>query len=239
MLEIKNLVKNFGNVKAIDGIDLTVNKGEKIVIIGPSGCGKSTLLRCINLLETPTSGTIKYQKKETKDYKRDILSQKIGMIFQSYNLFNHLTIIKNITLVPIKLKIFSKEVANQKAHDLLDKMKLTEKANRYPRELSGGEKQRIAIIRSLILSPKILLIDEPTGALDPENIKDVHELLKMIAKDGMTMIVVTHEMSFAKNFADKVIFMDKGKIIEIGTSKEIFDNPKNERLKEFLSKIRS
>ena len=239
MLEIKNLVKNFDKVKALDDINLTINKGEKIVIIGPSGCGKSTLLRCINLLETPTSGIIKYHHVETKNYKRNILCQKIGMIFQNYNLFNHLTIIKNITLVPIKLKILTKETAYKKAMDLLNAMKLSDKANRYPRELSGGEKQRVAIIRSLILSPEMLLIDEPTGALDPENIKDVLELLNNISQNGMTMIVVTHEMNFARVFADKVIFMDKGKIVEIGTSTEIFDKPKNERLKEFLSKIKS
>lgn len=239
MLEIKNLVKHFDKVKALEDINLTVQKGEKIVIIGPSGCGKSTLLRCINLLETPTSGIIKYRDVETKKYKRDVLCQKIGMIFQNYNLFNHLTIIKNITLAPIKLKIMTKEEAYKKAMKMLKLMKLEDKAGNYPRELSGGEKQRVAIIRSLILSPEIILLDEPTGALDPENIKDVLEILKDIAKDGMTMIVVTHEMNFAREFADRVVFMDKGKIVEEGTSKAIFDHPKNERLKEFLNKIKS
>ncbi|NLL02013.1 MAG: amino acid ABC transporter ATP-binding protein [Mollicutes bacterium] len=239
MLEIKNLVKHFDKVKALEDINLTVQKGEKIVIIGPSGCGKSTLLRCINLLETPTSGIIKYRDVETKKYKRDVLCQKIGMIFQNYNLFNHLTIIKNITLAPIKLKIMTKEEAYKKAMKMLKLMKLEDKAGNYPRELSGGEKQRVAIIRSLILSPEIILLDEPTGALDPENIKDVLEILKDIAKDGMTMIVVTHEMNFAREFADRVEFMDKGMIVEEGTSKAIFDHPKNERLKEFLNKIKS
>lgn len=239
MLEIKNLVKHFDKVKALEDINLTVQKGEKIVIIGPSGCGKSTLLRCINLLETPTSGIIKYRDVETKKYKRDVLCQKIGMIFQNYNLFNHLTIIKNITLAPIKLKIMTKEEAYKKAMKMLKLMKLEDKAGNYPRELSGGEKQRVAIIRSLILSPEIILLDEPTGALDPENIKDVLEILKDIAKDGMTMIVVTHEMNFAREFADRVVFMDKGKIVEEGTLKAIFDHPKNERLKEFLNKIKS
>lgn len=239
MLEIKNLVKHFDKVKALEDINLTVQKGEKIVIIGPSGCGKSTLLRCINLLETPTSGIIKYRDVETKKYKRDVLCQKIGMIFQNYNLFNHLTIIKNITLAPIKLKIMTKEEAYKKAMKMLKLMKLEDKAGNYPRELSGGEKQRVAIIRSLILSPEIILLDEPTGALDPENIKDVLEILKDIAKDGMTMIVVTHEMNFAREFADRVVFMDKGMIVEEGTSKAIFDHPKNERLKEFLNKIKS
>lgn len=239
MLEIKNLVKHFDKVKALEDINLTVQKGEKIVIIGPSGCGKSTLLRCINLLETPTLGIIKYRDVETKKYKRDVLCQKIGMIFQNYNLFNHLTIIKNITLAPIKLKIMTKEEAYKKAMKMLKLMKLEDKAGNYPRELSGGEKQRVAIIRSLILSPEIILLDEPTGALDPENIKDVLEILKDIAKDGMTMIVVTHEMNFAREFADRVVFMDKGKIVEEGTSKAIFDHPKNERLKEFLNKIKS
>ncbi len=239
MLEIKNLVKRFEKVNALEDINLTIQKGEKIVIIGPSGCGKSTLLRCINLLEIPTSGIIKYHNIETKDYKSDVLSQKIGMIFQNYNLFNHLTIIKNITLAPIKLKVMTKEEAYKKGMKMLKMMKLGNKAGNYPRELSGGERQRVAIIRSLILSPEIILLDEPTGALDPENIKDVLEILKEIAKDGMTMIVVTHEMNFAREFADKVIFMDKGKIVEEGSSEEIFDHPKNERLKEFLSKIES
>ena len=239
MLEVIDLYKNYNEIKALNGVNLTVQKGEKIVIIGPSGCGKSTLLRCINLLEKRTEGIIKYDGKDINDYQLNNLSQKIGMIFQSYNLFNHLSVIDNITLAPIKLKILTKEEAEKNANVLLEKMKLKEKANRYPKELSGGEKQRIAIIRSLILSPELLLIDEPTGALDPENIKDVHELLDKIAKEGMTMIVVTHEMNFARSFADRVIFMDKGKIVEEGTPNEIFDFPKNERLKEFLSKIRS
>lgn len=239
MLEVIDLYKNYNEIKALNGVNLTVQKGEKIVIIGPSGCGKSTLLRCINLLEKRNEGIIKYDGKDINDYQLNNLSQKIGMIFQSYNLFNHLSVIDNITLAPIKLKILTKEEAEKNANVLLAKMKLKEKANRYPKELSGGEKQRIAIIRSLILSPELLLIDEPTGALDPENIKDVHELLDKIAKEGMTMIVVTHEMNFARSFADRVIFMDKGKIVEEGTPNEIFDFPKNERLKEFLSKIRS
>ncbi|MDD2208226.1 MAG: amino acid ABC transporter ATP-binding protein [Bacilli bacterium] len=239
MLEVKNVVKKFGDITALDHINLKVKKGEKIVVIGPSGCGKSTLLRCINLLETPTSGTIKYEGVETINIKRNHLSQKIGMIFQSYNLFNHLTIIKNITLVPIKLKLMTKEEAYKKAYKLLDEMKLKDKAGRYPRELSGGEKQRIAIIRSLILEPEVLLIDEPTGALDPENIKDVLKLLEDISDTGMTMVVVTHEMNFASHFADRVVFMEHGKIIIDGDAKEIFVNPKNVRLKEFLSKIRS
>ena len=239
ILEVIDLYKNYNEIKALNGVNLTIKKGEKIVIIGPSGCGKSTLLRCINLLEERTKGIIKYDGKDIKDYQLNKLSQKIGMIFQSYNLFNHLSVISNITLAPIKLKILTKEEALKKANNLLTKMKLKEKANKYPKELSGGEKQRIAIIRSLILSPELLLIDEPTGALDPENIKDVHELLEIIAKEGMTMIVVTHEMNFARAFADRIIFMDKGKIIEEGTPNEIFDFPKNERLKEFLSKIRS
>lgn len=239
MLEVIDLYKNYNEIKALNGVNLTVQKGEKIVIIGPSGCGKSTLLRCINLLEKRNEGIIKYDGKDINDYQLNNLSQKIGMIFQSYNLFNHLSVIDNITLAPIKLKILTKEEAEKNANVLLEKMKLKEKANRYPKELSGGEKQRIAIIRSLILSPELLLIDEPTGALDPENIKDVHELLDKIAKEGMTMIVVTHEMNFARSFADRVIFMDKGKIVEEGTPNEIFDFPKNERLKEFLSKIRS
>ena len=239
MLKILNLTKRFNSIQALDDINFSINKGEKVVIIGPSGCGKSTLLRCINLLEEPTSGQIIYNDKDIKTYDKNILRQEIGMIFQSYNLFNHLTVKENILLAPDKLKLLTKEEALDRAEKLLDLIKLSNKLDKYPNQLSGGEKQRIAIVRSLMLSPKILLVDEPTSALDPEMINEVLDLMNKIAVEGMTMIVVTHEMNFAKAFADRVIFLDEGKVIEEGTATEIFENPQSERLKNFLSKIRS
>lgn len=239
MLEINNLTKRFNSIVALDNISITINEGEKIVIIGPSGCEKPTLLRCINLLEDPTNGQIFYKGKDTKEYDRIHLRQEIGMIFQNYNLFNHLTVRDNLILAPTKLKILTKEEALEKAKDLLESFKLSHKIDKYPHQLSGGEKQRIAIIRSLMLSPKILLVDEPTSALDPEMVHEVLDLMNEIANKGMTMIIVTHEMSFAKKFADRIAFMDKGKIVEIGTAEEIFNYPKSERLKEFLSQVKS
>jgi polar amino acid transport system ATP-binding protein len=238
MLKIVNLVKAFNNTKALDGIDVEIKKGDRIVIIGPSGCGKSTLLRCINGLETPTSGEVIYNNKNINNYSKNTLRQKIGMVFQSLNLFNHITVKENITLAPVKLKLLTKEQANERATKLLESIKLLEKINEYPSKLSGGEQQRVAIIRSLILSPEVLLFDEPTSALDPEMINDVLELMKKIANDGMTMVVVTHEMNFAESFASRVIFMDEGKIIEEGTPEEIFNHPKSDRLKNFLSKLK-
>ncbi len=239
MLKILNLTKKFNNILALDNINISIKKNEKIVIIGPSGCGKSTFLRCINLLEKPTSGQIIYNGKNINEYEKTVLRQEIGMIFQNYNLFDHLTVRENLTLAPIKLKILTKEEALKKALKLLESFKLLQKIDKYPHQLSGGEKQRIAIIRSLMLSPKLLLVDEPTSALDPEMIKEVLDLMNEIAVKGMTMIVVTHEMNFARGFADRVIFIDEGKIIEEGTATQMFNHPKSERLKVFFSKIRS
>lgn len=237
MLKIVNLVKRFNDVKALDNINLDINRGERIVIIGPSGCGKSTLLRCMNGLEVPTNGDVIYNDKNIKDYEGNIVRQKIGMVFQSFNLFNHLTVRENITLSPLKLKILTNEEANKKSTELLSSIKLLDKINQYPNKLSGGEQQRVAIIRSLMLSPEILLFDEPTSALDPEMVSEVLELMKRIAEDGMTLVVVSHEMNFARSFASKVVFMDEGKIVEVGTPNEIFENPKSERLKLFLNKL--
>ena len=238
ILEIKKLKKDFGNKKVLKGIDLQINKGDIVGIIGPSGCGKSTLLRSINMLEMPTSGEI-YLEKEKIDshYNLTKLRRKVGMVFQQFNLFNNLTVMDNIILAPTKLNIMTKEQAIKRAKELLKEIGLEDKADYYPKELSGGQKQRIAIIRTLIMNPDIILFDEPTSALDPEMIGEVTELMETIAKEGMTMIIVSHEMNFIKNFTNRVIFMDNGKIIEEGPSKEIFNNPKDERLKQFLSKI--
>lgn len=238
ILEIKKLKKDFGNKKVLKGIDLQINKGDIVGIIGPSGCGKSTLLRSINMLEIPTSGEI-YLEKEKIDsnYNLTKLRRKVGMVFQQFNLFNNLTVMDNIILAPTKLNIMTKEQAIKRARELLKEIGLEDKADYYPKELSGGQKQRIAIIRTLIMNPDIILFDEPTSALDPEMIGEVTELMETIAKEGMTMIIVSHEMNFIKNFTNRVIFMDNGKIIEEGPSKEIFNNPKDERLKQFLSKI--
>lgn len=298
MIEIKNLSKHFGNNTILDGIDLTINQGEKVVIIGSSGSGKSTLLRCINQLEIPTSGEVWFgkslltkidpylhdellktsntfkkkfansnlsedeiiaaikkdkllkPKREGKDFKKllhdyhqkyylsiDRARQKIGMCFQHFNLFNNLTILENIILAPTELKLMTKEQAISKAAELLNRIGLYDKRDEYPKKLSGGQKQRIAIIRSLCMNPDVMLFDEPTSALDPEMVGEVLELMKELATFGMTMVVVTHEMGFAKEIANRVIFMDGGKILEEGTPDEIFNHPKNLRTKEFLSHI--
>lgn len=239
MIEIKKLYKSFGKKQVLKGIDLTINKGDKIAIIGPSGCGKSTLLRCINMLEVPTSGKVIFKGKNLCDKNVELnkIRQKMGMVFQQFNLFNHLTVIDNITLAPVKLGLMSKDNAYKKAVELLKVIDLEDKKNEYPSNLSGGQKQRVAIVRSLILNPEIILFDEPTSALDPEMVKEVTEVMLDIANRGMTMVVVSHEMSFVKRFASRVIFVEDGKIIEEGSSKDIFDNPKSDRLKEFLSKI--
>ena len=238
MIEIKNLKKNFGNKKVLKGINLTVDKGDIIGIIGPSGCGKSTLLRCINLLERPSSGEINLEGInicQINDLTK--ARRKIGMVFQQFNLFNHLTVIDNITLAPIKLNIMSTTNAKKEALKLLKEINLEDKANYYPNELSGGQKQRVAIVRTLIMKPEIILFDEPTSALDPEMIGEVTELIKKIASSGMTMLIVSHELNFIKSFCTKVIYMDEGKIIEVGTSNDIFNQPKHEKLKSFLSRI--
>lgn len=240
MLKIKSLKKNFGSKKVLKGIDLEVNKGDIVGIIGPSGCGKSTLLRTINLLEIPTSGIINFEGKNL-DFKENLtfVRRKIGMLFQQFNLFSNMTVLENIILAPVKLKILSHDDAVKEATSLLKKIDLYDKKDYYPYELSGGQQQRIAIIRALIMHPDLMLFDEPTSALDPEMIGEVTNLMKEIANQGMTMIVVSHEMNFIKKFATKVIFMEDGKIIEQGTKEEIFNHPKDDRLKKFLSKVKN
>lgn len=231
MYEVKKLVKKFDKVKVLKEIDLDIKEGEKIVIIGPSGSGKSTLLRCLGRLESPTSGKIYFNNKDiTKIHN----THEIGMVFQSFNLFENLTVLENITLAPIKTKLLSKQEAIKKAREYLKQIKLEDKENNYPADLSGGQKQRVAIIRALMTNPKVILFDEPTSALDREMIEEVLNLMEDVAKEGITMIVVTHELNFASNFATKIIFMDEGKILESGSPKELFNNPKTERLKEFL-----
>lgn len=238
MLEVKNLEKAFGKKKVLKGINFKIDKGDVIGIIGPSGCGKSTLLRCINLLEIPTSGTIIFEGNNINyHHNLEYIRKKIGMVFQSFNLFNNMTVIENIILAPTKLGILTKEEAIKKANKLLKKINLLDKKDFYPEELSGGQKQRIAIVRALLMEPDLMLFDEPTSALDPEMIGEVTDLMREIALGGMTMIVVSHEMNFIENFTTKVLFMDEGKIIEENTPEELFNNPKDKRLKEFLSAL--
>ncbi|MEG0908861.1 MAG: amino acid ABC transporter ATP-binding protein [Bacilli bacterium] len=236
MLEVKNLFKNFGKVKVLKDINLKIEKKDIIVIIGPSGSGKSTLLRCINELEKPTKGEILFEGKLVTNI--DSHRKKVGMIFQHFNLFPHLTVLENLTIAPIKLKLKKKEEAEKDAKSLLKDVNLMDKIDVYPNNLSGGQKQRVAILRTLMMEPSMILADEPTSALDPEMVGEVLELMQKLAKDGYTMVVVSHEMKFARNVATKIIFMDEGRIIETGTPEEIFEHPKNERLKEFLSKIK-
>lgn len=240
MLEIKNLNKYFGDLHVLKGIDLNIEEGEVVSVIGPSGSGKSTLLRCLNRLEEPTSGDIIFEGISIMDDEHhDIneLRQKMGMVFQQFNLFNHMTVMENITLAPMKLKNKSKEEAEKIARDLLNKVGLLEKADTYPSQLSGGQKQRIAIARALAMSPDVMLFDEPTSALDPEMVGDVLEVMEELAEEGMTMIIVTHEMSFARDAADRVIIMDEGDIIEEGNPKKIFNSPEHPRAKDFLSRV--
>ena len=239
MIEVKNLHKQFGKLNVLQGIDILIQKGEVVVVIGPSGSGKSTFLRCLNLLEQPSEGEIIFEGINITDKKNDINKQrqKMGMVFQNFNLFPHLTVMDNITLGPIKLKHESKETADNNARILLKRIGLEEKANNYPTQLSGGQKQRIAIVRALAMAPDVMLFDEPTSALDPEMVGEVLEVMKELAAEGMTMVVVTHEMGFAKEVGTRVLFMDEGKIKEEASPQEIFSNPKNERTKEFLSKI--
>jgi len=238
MLEIKNLKKNFGEKKVLKGIDLKIEEGELVGIIGPSGCGKSTLLRSINLLEKPSSGSIILDGDDLVDNDNlTSLRRKIGMVFQQFNLFSNMNVLNNIILAPTMLKVMTKEEAIKKARFYLKKINLEDKESFYPDELSGGQKQRVAIIRTLLMNPEIILFDEPTSALDPEMISEVTNLMREIAKTGMTMIIVSHEMNFIKNFCTRVLFMEDGKILESGTSDEIFNNPKNPKLIGFLSKI--
>lgn len=273
MIEVINLKKEFGSLKVLNGVSVKIKNGEKVAVIGPSGSGKSTFLRCLNCLEDPTSGNIIFDGEDIADRKVDInkARQKIGMVFQQFNLFNNKTVLENIILAPVLIKtrklrkeklfnfllpftnIFRKQKLEPKvikttkkeiveneiknAFDLLSKIGLTDKANCYPSTLSGGQKQRIAIVRTLAMNPKVILFDEPTSALDPEMVKEVLELIKKIAKRNITMVIVTHEMAFAKEVADTIIFMDQGKILEMGTPQQVFDNPQQERTKEFFSKV--
>lgn len=239
MIKINNLHKSFGNLEVLKGIDLQIDKGEIVVIVGPSGSGKSTVLRCMNLLEEPTKGEIIFDGKNitSKKVNIDEVRQNIGMVFQNFNLFPHMTILDNITLAPIKIKKISREDANKKAEVLLERVGLLDKKDAYPSQLSGGQKQRIAIARALAMEPNMMLFDEPTSALDPEMVKEVLDVIKELANDGMTMAIVTHEMGFAKEVADRVIFVDEGKIIENDTPEKVFNNPANERTKEFLDKV--
>jgi len=235
----KNLKKQFGSHVVLDGINETINKGEKVVIIGPSGSGKSTFLRCLNLLETPTEGEIWFEGENITNTKTNInvLRRKMGMVFQQFNLFPHLTVMENITLAPVKLGLLDKTAADKRALELLERIGLSSKANAYPKQLSGGQKQRIAIIRALAMNPDVMLFDEPTSALDPEMVGEVLELMKELAEDGMTMVVVTHEMGFAREVATRVMFIDEGEIKEQNEPKTFFESPKNPRLKDFLSKV--
>ncbi len=230
---------NGGEVKALDGIDCEIHNGEVVVIIGPSGSGKSTLLRSLNLLELPTEGEIIFDGVDITDPKTNINlhRQKMGMVFQHFNLFPNMTVLKNMTLAPVKLLKKSKAEAEEKALSLLDAVGLRDRADAYPSQLSGGQKQRVAIVRALCMEPEVILFDEPTSALDPEMVGEVLEVMKKLARDGMTMAVVTHEMGFAKEVADRVLFVDRGVIVEEGTPKDIFENPQSPRLKDFLSKV--
>lgn len=239
MIKVCNLEKNFGKVHVLKGIDITISKGEVVVVVGPSGSGKSTFLRCLNLLETPTSGTIEFEGNDLTNKKTNIdkLRQKMGMVFQSFNLFPHKTILQNITLAPMKVNNKSQAEAEKIAFKLLKKIGLEDKASAYPSQLSGGQKQRIAIARALAMEPDVMLFDEPTSALDPEMVGEVLGVMKDLAKGGMTMVIVTHEMGFAKEVGDRVLFMDGGVIVEQGTPEEIFNNPKNPRTIDFLSKV--
>lgn len=239
MIKVVKLNKNFGKLHVLKDIDENIKKGEVVVIIGPSGSGKSTFLRCLNLLEEPTSGDIIFDGKSITDKNNDINKQreKMGMVFQQFNLFPHLTVKDNITIAPIKVKNMKKEEAEEIAMSLLKRIGLEDKANTYPNKLSGGQKQRIAIIRALAMNPEVMLFDEPTSALDPEMVGEVLDVMKTLAKDGMTMVVVTHEMGFAKEVGDRVLFMDEGKIVEQGNPEDLFNNPQNPRTQDFLKKI--
>ncbi len=241
LIKVEGLKKHYngGKVKALDGVDCEIRQGEVVVIIGPSGSGKSTFLRSLNLLETPTEGTIVFDGATITDPKININlhRQKMGMVFQHFNLFPHMTILKNMTIAPCKLLKRKKEDAEKQAMELLERVGLAERANAYPSQLSGGQKQRVAIVRALCMDPEVMLFDEPTSALDPEMVGEVLDVMKSLAKNGMTMICVSHEMGFAKEVATRVIFMDEGRIIEEGTPADIFDNPQSDRLKSFLAKV--
>ncbi len=235
ILTVKNLVMKFSNHAVLKNIDFDIEKGEKVFIIGPSVCGKSTLLRCLNYLIKPTRGDITFEGQDLKKTDINLIRTKLGLVFQSFNLFPHLTVLENIILAPTKLKLMKEEEAKQKALELLDSIKLKDKANFYPDELSGGQKQRVAIIRTLIMEPNLIMFDEPTSALDPKMTKEVKSLIQEVAETGITMLIVSHEMEFVKSLATRVIFMQDGKIIEEGSPNEIFKNPKTKELQEFLN----
>ncbi len=239
MIEVKNLKKSFGDLQVLKGITKTIKKGEVVVIIGPSGSGKSTFLRCLNLLEDITEGSVSLDGQQINDPSTDInkIRQKMGMVFQHFNLFPHFTILENITYAPVKLGKMTKEQANARAHELLQRVGLDDKADAYPVQLSGGQKQRVAIARSLAMDPEVMLFDEPTSALDPEMVGEVLDVMKSLAESGMTMIIVTHEMGFAREVATRVMFMDEGTVMEDGTPDQLFNHPENERTRGFLSKI--
>ena len=239
LIKVENLSKSFGKVQVLKGITTEIHKGEVVVIIGPSGSGKSTFLRTLNLLEEPTGGKIYFEGVDITDPKININKhrQKMGMVFQQFNLFPHMTVLKNMTLAPMKLLMLSKADAEKRATELLDRVGLADRANAYPNQLSGGQKQRVAIVRALCMQPDVMLFDEPTSALDPEMVGEVLGVMKKLAEDGMTMAVVTHEMGFAREVADRVLFIDEGIIMEEGTPEEVFGNPKSPRLKDFLSKV--
>jgi len=241
LIQARGIKKHFdgGTIKALNGVDLDIGKGEVVVIIGPSGSGKSTILRCLNLLEMPTEGSICLNGVDITDPKVNINihRQKMGMVFQHFNLFPHMTILKNMTIAPVKVLGKSEEEARKRAMELLERVGLADRANAYPNQLSGGQKQRIAIVRALCMEPEVLLFDEPTSALDPEMVGEVLDVMKELAREGMTMVVVTHEMGFAREVGERVVFMDGGAIVEQGTPAEIFDSPKSDRLKSFLAKV--
>lgn len=236
-LVVKNLRKSFGKNKVLNGINFELKEGERVVVLGPSGSGKSTFLRCINWMEEPTSGEIYLDGVRVTPHNIRKVRRNIGMVFQHFNLINNMTVMENLTLAPVKLKVMKRATAEKRAMELLRHIGLPGKANAYPASLSGGQKQRVAIVRAMMLSPEVLLFDEPTSALDPESIEDVLGLIRELAKRGMTIMIVTHEMSFAKEIATRIVFLDKGKIIEEGTPREFFEHPKTERVKEFLKKI--
>ena len=239
MIDVKNLSKSFGDLEVLKGVSQHISKGERVVLIGPSGSGKSTFLRCLNLLETPTSGEIIFEGQSITDDKCDInkIRQKMGMVFQHFNLFPNMTILKNITLAPVRTGLMTREQAEKEARELLKRVGLEDKADSYPAQLSGGQKQRIAIVRALCMKPEVMLFDEPTSALDPEMVGEVLDVMKELARSGMTMVCVTHEMGFAREVADRVLFMDEGKIVEEGTPGEIFSSPKEQRTRDFLNKV--
>ncbi len=239
MITVKNLKKHFGGADVLAGIDVTINKGDVICVIGPSGSGKSTFLRCLNLLETPTGGSIIFEGNELtgKKVNLNLHRQKMGMVFQQFNLFPHMSVLDNLTCAPLMLKKCSRAQAEQKAMELLGRVGLADRARDYPGQLSGGQKQRVAIVRALCMEPDVMLFDEPTSALDPEMVGEVLDVMKRLAQEGMTMVVVTHEMGFAREVSNRVLFLDEGVILEEGTPEQIFSNPRSERLRSFLAKV--